>query len=190
MAFSSLLAQVTVPSLAARQALADSMRSYSRHHLDPAGIKETMAHPLAQPAVQVALNPVMVFLAVVALLLWLFREPVAVAWRRHQLLRAGAAAPLAAEQPGELESLRVQSAYVLEVLRENDRLLLQRAVLLRVGVSDEKLADWNKAHWKALALHNLALLQLLRPLVYADYRDRIWLYSPTFGAAKAASLPQ
>lgn len=189
MAFSTLLAQVTVPSLAARLALADSMRSYSRHHLSAAGIKETMAHPLAQPAVQVALNPVIVFMAVVALLLWLFREPVAVAWRR-QLRQAGAAASLVTEQPGELEALRAQSAYVLEVLRENDRLLLQRAVLLRVGVSDEKLADWNKANWKALALHNLALLQLLRPLVYADYRDRIWLYSPTFGLAKAASLPQ
>ena len=180
MAFSTLLAQVIAPSPAARQALADSMRSYSRHHLSAAGIKETMAHPLAQPAVQVALNPIIVFLAVVAFLLWLFREPVALAWRRHQQLRAGAVVPLATEQPGELEALRAQSAYVLEVMRENDRLLLQRAVLLRVGVPDEKLAEWNKANWKALALHNLALLQLLRPLVYADYRDRIWLYSPTF----------
>ena len=190
MAFSTLLAQVTVPSPAARQALADSMRSYSRHHLSAAGIKETMAHPLAQPAVQVALNPVIIFIAVVALLLWLFREPVALAWRRHQLRQAGAAASLVTEQPGELEALRAQSAYVLEVVRENDRLLLQRALLLRVGLSDEKLADWDRTHWKALALHNLSLLQLLRPLVYADYRDRIWLYSPTFKAAKSASLPQ
>jgi hypothetical protein len=72
---------------------------------------------------------------------------------------------------------------LLAVLRQRDRLMMDRQLLS----SDEVPADmrqwWEKRHWKEQARNQLALTAAVRPLLLSDYRSRVRALSPTYGQA-------
>lgn len=82
-------------------------------------------------------------------------------------------------QAPELAKLPANYEHLLQLLRERDRLLQDYVASL--SFSDEQYGEWNRANWKDYARNQLALMQAVRPLTYADYRNRIRILSPTFG---------
>ena len=82
-------------------------------------------------------------------------------------------------QASELAGLPADYEHLLERLRERDRLTLDYVAAL--DFSDEQYWEWHRATWKSFARNQLALIQAVRPVTYADYRNRIKILSPTAG---------
>jgi hypothetical protein len=82
-------------------------------------------------------------------------------------------------QASELTELSAKYEHLLALLRERDSLMLDYAAAL--SYSNEQYGEWNRVNWKTYARNQLALIQAVRPVTYADYRVRIKILSPTFG---------
>lgn len=82
-------------------------------------------------------------------------------------------------QASELAGRPADYEHLLERLRERDRLTLDYVAAL--DFSDEQYWEWHRTTWKSFARNQLALIQAVRPVTYADYRNRITILSPTAG---------
>lgn len=82
-------------------------------------------------------------------------------------------------QASEVAGRLADYEHLLERLRERDRLTLDYVAAL--DFSDEQYWEWHRATWKGFARNQLALIQAVRPVTYADYRNRIKILSPTAG---------
>jgi hypothetical protein len=81
-------------------------------------------------------------------------------------------------QAREVEQLRAHHEHLLTLLRERDRYMIQyEAVSL---LNEKQYSEWNLAAWKDIARNHLAMVQAVRPLVYADCRARVRALSPTY----------
>lgn len=105
---------------------------------------------------------------------------------KKALLAAAAAKAKEEAQSLEVEQLRAQHEHLLTLLRKRDRYMLQyQAVVL---LSPEHLTEWDRANWKEVARNQLAMIQAVRPVVYADYRAKIRALSTTRGNLPGAAL--
>lgn len=91
---------------------------------------------------------------------------------------AGAQVAREEAQRAETENLRAQHEHVLDLLRRRDRLVQQYIAVYTL--SEQHYTEWERATWKEFARNQLAILQVVRPITYADYRDRILLLSPSY----------
>ena len=73
-------------------------------------------------------------------------------------------------------ALLAQHQQLLALVRERDQLMCAyEAASLALG--EDELIEYERRDWKAFARNHLAMIAMVRPLVYADYRGRIQLLS-------------
>lgn len=149
-------------------------------------VRGTIDHPLHSAPYTFLEHPFVMTVVVVVLLVWLLREPL-----RHYALRRAALAAGTAVVPvvGPAASdLAVAHEQLLSLLRQRDRLLLDYLSMRTPYIPASVYEEWNKRNWKTYAQNRLALVQAVRPVVYADYRGCIVSLSPTFGTLPGRAL--
>lgn len=69
-----------------------------------------------------------------------------------------------------------QHEKLLALVRERDQLMCAYEAAT-LALSEDELIEHERRDWKAFARNHLAMIAMVRPLVYADYRGRIQLLS-------------
>lgn len=149
-------------------------------------VKSIISQPLKSAPYTFLEHPFVMTLVVVCILVWLLREPL----RQYALRRAALAAGTAVVpvMVPATSNLAVEHEHLLNLLRQRDRLLLDYLSMKRPYIPTAAYEEWHERTWKAYAANRLALLQAVRPLVYADYRGCIVSLSPTFGTLPGPAL--
>ena len=97
------------------------------------------------------------------------------------------AAPKSSAQP--VAVLRAQHEKLLALVRERDKNMAAYDEAL-LQLSEDDFSEYDRRTWKDFARNFLAMVQMVRPLVYQDYRGVVRIQSPSWwGSIHRPAVP-